>query len=224
MQAENLKQTFQDLQIRLTKEGIGLDMLAKIAAYYDVRSSGGGSRAGADFIGFVFAASRRKIYTGKGMMIARSLSSSVKTVGVFVNETVEQMVNIAEYVGLDYLQLHGDEGEAVSKQLPRPVIKAFSVKDKSIKNIMNYPCDYYLIDSPGGGTGKSFDWKLLDKFNLDASKLILAGGLNPENVQEAIRVVKPAGVDVSSGIETNGAKDIKKIKRIYSCRQKRKKG
>ncbi|GGH72417.1 N-(5'-phosphoribosyl)anthranilate isomerase [Compostibacillus humi] len=198
-------------------------MLVKICGITTSETAEAAAAAGADFIGFVFAASRRKITPERAKMIARSLSSSVKTVGVFVNETVEQMVNIAEYVGLDYLQLHGDEGEAVSKQLPRPVIKAFSVKDKSIKNIMNYPCDYYLIDSPGGGTGKSFDWKLLDKFNLDASKLILAGGLNPENVQEAIRVVKPAGVDVSSGVETNGAKDIKKIKQfIHATKNERK--
>ncbi len=198
-------------------------MLVKICGITTSETAEAAAAAGADFIGFVFAASRRKITPESAKMIARSLSSSVKTVGVFVNETVEQMVNIAEYVGLDYLQLHGDEGEAVSKQLPRPVIKAFSVKDKSIKNIMNYPCDYYLIDSPGGGTGKSFDWKLLDKFNLDASKLILAGGLNPENVQEAIRVVKPAGVDVSSGVETNGAKDIKKIKQfIHAAKNERK--
>lgn len=198
-------------------------MLVKICGITTSEAAEAAAAAGADFIGFVFAASRRKITPESAKMIARSLSSSVKTVGVFVNETVEQMVNIAEYVGLDYLQLHGDEGEAVSKQLPRPVIKAFSVKDKSIKNIMNYPCDYYLIDSPGGGTGKSFDWKLLDKFNLDASKLILAGGLNPENVQEAIRVVKPAGVDVSSGVETNGAKDIKKIKQfIHAAKNERK--
>lgn len=198
-------------------------MLVKICGITTSETAEAAAAAGADFIGFVFAASRRKITPERAKMIARSLSSSVKTVGVFVNETVEQMVNIAEYVGLDYLQLHGDEGEAVSKQLPRPVIKAFSVKDKSIKNIMNYPCDYYLIDSPGGGTGKSFDWKLLDKFNLDASKLILAGGLNPENVQEAIRVVKPAGVDVSSGVETNGAKDIKKIKQfIHAAKNERK--
>lgn len=198
-------------------------MLVKICGITTSEAAEAAAAAGADFIGFVFAASRRKITPKRAKMIARSLSSSVKTVGVFVNETVEQMVNIAEYVGLDYLQLHGDEGEAVSKQLPRPVIKAFSVKDKSIKNIMNYPCDYYLIDSPGGGTGKSFDWKLLDKFNLDASKLILAGGLNPENVQEAIRVVKPAGVDVSSGVETNGAKDIKKIKQfIHAAKNERK--
>lgn len=198
-------------------------MLVKICGITTSETAEAAAAAGADFIGFVFAASRRKITPESAKMIARSLSSSVKTVGVFVNETVEQMVNIAEYVGLDYLQLHGDEGEAVSKQLPRPVIKAFSVKDKSIKNIMNYPCDYYLIDSPGGGTGKSFDWKLLDKFNLDASKLILAGGLNPDNVQEAIRVVKPAGVDVSSGVETNGAKDIKKIKQfIHAAKNERK--
>ncbi len=198
-------------------------MLVKICGITTSEAAEAAAAAGADFIGFVFAASRRKITPERAKMIAKSLSSPVKTVGVFVNETVEQMVNIAEYVGLDYLQLHGDEGEAVSKQLPRPVIKAFSVKDKSIKNIMNYPCDYYLIDSPGGGTGKSFDWKLLDKFNLDASKLILAGGLNPDNVQEAIRVVKPAGVDVSSGVETNGAKDIKKIKQfIHAAKNERK--
>ena len=198
-------------------------MFVKICGITTSEAAEAAAAAGADFIGFVFAASRRKITPERAKMIAKSLSSPVKTVGVFVNETVEQMVNIAEYVGLDYLQLHGDEGEAVSKQLPRPVIKAFSVKDKSIKNIMNYPCDYYLIDSPGGGTGKSFDWKLLDKFNLDASKLILAGGLNPDNVQEAIRVVKPAGVDVSSGVETNGAKDIKKIKQfIHAAKNERK--
>ena len=173
---------------------------------------------GADFIGFVFAESKRKISPEQATEIASGLPNQVKKVGVFVNEKPERMVEIANQVGLDYLQLHGDEPAEVARKLPFGVIKAFSADSINLENIHDYPCDYYLIDSPAGkyrgGSGKTFNWELIEELKLDRSKLILAGGLTVENVQQAIKVVHPIGVDVSSGVETNGEKDVLKIKQF----------
>jgi phosphoribosylanthranilate isomerase len=102
--------------------------------------------------------------------------------------------------------------------LDYPVIKAFSVIPENMKAIATYPCAYYLLDSPigpnRGGNGTTFDWGLLDEVDLDHNKIILAGGLKPENIQEAIHIAQPAGIDVSSGVETDGKKDRKKIKQF----------
>lgn len=173
---------------------------------------------GADFIGFVFAESKRKISPEQATEIASGLPNQVKKVGVFVNEQPKRMIEIAKQVGLDYLQLHGDEPAEVARKLPFRVIKVFVADSSNLENIQDYPCDYYLIDSPAGkyrgGSGKTFNWELIEELKLDRSKLILAGGLTVENVQQAIKVVHPIGVDVSSGVETNGEKDVLKIKQF----------
>lgn len=177
-------------------------------------------QSGVDFIGFVFAPSKRYMTPEQATEIAETIPSSVKKVGVFVNETVENITSIAEKVGLDYIQLHGDESAEFAKQLSYPIIKAFPATEESLAKMKDYPCDYYLIDSPfganRGGNGTAFDWNLLKKLNLDTNKLFLAGGLNPENVLQAINMTEPMGVDVSSGIETNGRKDLSKIKNFIS--------
>lgn len=172
----------------------------------------------ADFIGFVFTPSKRQITPAKAQTIAASIPSFVKKVGVFVNTSIENVEKIAEQAGLDFIQLHGDETPEYAKQLNYPVIKAFSVKPENIAAITNYPCSYYLLDSPigpgRGGNGTTFDWELLQKIDVDPDKILLAGGLKSENIREAIQSAKPAGVDVSSGVETNGQKDVEKIKQF----------
>lgn len=171
--------------------------------------------SGADFIGFVFAPSKREISPADAKEIAKVLSSHIKKVGVFVNESVDRIIEIADLVGLDFIQLHGDEPDTIANSIPYPIIKAFVIDQVDVNSIKNYPCDYILIDSPGkkyrGGSGETFHWGRLDELGIDKDKLILAGGLSPENIQEAIITVKPVGVDVSSGVETNGIKDHHKI-------------
>lgn len=167
-------------------------------------------------LGFVFAESSRRIDPEAAKAIVDQLPARVSAVGVFVNETVETIEHIARTVGLDVVQLHGDESPALCKQLSYPVIKAFTIREKGdVLRLAAYDCDYYLVDSPGmkyrGGSGNTFDWSLLQGENLQREKLILAGGLNQNNVKDACKQVKPAAVDVSSGVETNGKKDTKKI-------------
>lgn len=188
-------------------------MLVKICGIKTKHAAQVVAEAGADFIGFVFAESKRKITPKLASEIAKTLPSTIKKVGVFVNEPVNNMIAIAEQVGLDYIQLHGDEDATIAEQLPYPIIKAFSVDQ--LTEINSYPCEFYLIDSPRGkyrgGTGKTFNWKLIKELDIDPSKMILAGGLSPENIKEAIYTARPTGVDVSSGVETNQEKDDKKI-------------
>lgn len=177
-------------------------------------------KAGTDFIGFVFAPSKRQITPAKAQVIASSIPPAVKKVGVFVNESLATVKEIAEQVGLDFIQLHGDEPPEYAKRLGYPVIKAFSVKPENLETITTYPCAYYLLDSPigpnRGGNGTTFDWALLQKIDLDHDKIILAGGLQPDNIQEAIQTAQPAGVDVSSGVETDGKKDTEKIRQFIT--------
>lgn len=188
-------------------------MLVKICGIKTVHAAQVVTEAGADFIGFVFADSKRKVTPELAAIIAKTLPSTIKKVGVFVNESVENMIAIAKQVGLDYIQLHGDEEAIIAEQLPYPIIKAFSANQ--LNGIHSYPCDFYLIDSPKGkyrgGTGKTFNWDVIRELDIDPDKVILAGGLSPENIKDAIYIVQPAGVDVSSGVETNNEKDDKKI-------------
>ncbi|PAV30544.1 phosphoribosylanthranilate isomerase [Virgibacillus profundi] len=193
-------------------------MIVKICGIKNKEAASTAAKAGADLIGFVFAGGKRQITPEDAAEIAETLPSSVQKVGVFVNETPEKMQEIAELVGLDFIQLHGDEPHEVAESLPYKIIKAFPVHPERLKDIQGYPCDYYLLDSPfgknRGGNGTTFDWNLTEKLSLDPSKILLAGGLSQENVTEAIKLVMPAGVDVSSGVETNGVKDLTKIKRF----------
>jgi len=191
-------------------------MLVKICGITTTEAAKTAVESGADLIGFVFASSKRQIAPLDAARIAASLPSSVKKVGVFVNESVNNILEIADTVGLDIIQLHGDEPPEMIEQLPYQVIKAIPAHPKQLAEIDQYSlADYYLVDSPfgknRGGNGTTFDWNTLRDLPIDRSKLLLAGGLKATNVKEAIYQVHPAGVDVSSGVETDGKKDEQKI-------------
>ena len=168
--------------------------------------------AGADFIGLMFAPSKRRITVEEAIELVKIIPSNVKKVGVFVNEEPAIIQDIAEKVGLDYIQYHGDETPELIQSIGLPAIKAFSIRsEEDVVHAASYDVDYYLFDAPGtdyrGGSGKSFDWTLLDQMNIPLEKVILAGGLNAENVGLAILLVGPFAVDVSSGVEIEGRKN-----------------
>lgn len=166
---------------------------------------------GADALGFVFAESPRKVSVREVRAITRALGPWVSTVGVFVNESPARIKKIAQACGLTAVQLHGNESpHGLAGYSPLKVIKAFRVRSREdLRGLKNFPGDAILfdakIDGQYGGTGKSFDWTLLKGIKVP-SPLILSGGLDPFNVRQAIRIVRPYGVDVSSGVEKSPRK------------------
>ena len=200
-------------------------MIVKICGIQSVEAGKAAVEAGADMIGFVFADSRRRVSPELAASISQELPDNVKTVGVFVNEPIASLQGIAETAGLDYVQLHGDESPAYIKSISHPVIKAFSIaSEDDLKQLEAYLCDYYLLDSPAeayrGGNGTTFDWSLASSNSVPREKLFLAGGLHAGNVQQAIQEVCPAGVDVSSGVETKRQKDPVKIQQFITAAKK----
>ncbi|PLT34348.1 phosphoribosylanthranilate isomerase [Bacillus sp. V5-8f] len=194
-------------------------MIVKICGITTHEAAKAAIDAGADLLGFVFAKSKRRIEPESAAEIIARLGGKVKTVGVFVNEHPDEIKRIQCIAGLDYIQLHGDEKPDYIQGLGLPVIKAFGIgKREDLEKLASYQSDYFLLDSPKGkyhgGNGIAIDEELLDPQSLPLNNIILAGGLTPENVSEAIKAVQPAGVDVSSGVETNGAKDLDKIYRF----------
>ena len=173
---------------------------------------------GVDAVGFIFyKKSPRSVTMQEVREIILELPPFVDSVGVFVNETAEQINKIAEHCKLDRVQLHGDESPAFCKKIRRRVIKAIRIKDiQSLKKLSDYPVSSFLLDTFSedqyGGTGKVFDWNLA----YPAKKygpIILAGGLTPINVHQAIQSIQPYGVDVCSGVESQpGIKDHNKMK------------
>ena len=177
--------------------------------------------AGADALGFVFYdKSPRFINPLKAAGIISKLPPFIQAVGLFVNEETEQVNWTADYCGLDIVQLHGDETPEDCLEVKRRVIKAFRIQNiisiDPLEKYQDYQVSGYLLDawSPDayGGTGRTFNWELAQAAK-QYGPVILAGGLNPENVAEAIRVVKPYGVDVSSGVEAApGKKDAEAVR------------
>ena len=175
-------------------------------------------KQGADAVGFIFYNKSPRSVTMKAARdIILKLPPLVDTVGVFVNESVDRINKVANYCGLDLVQLHGEESPVFCRKIQRRVIKAFRVKDlQSIKQLEKYSVSGYLLDTFSGnlhgGTGKTFDWNLA----LPAKKIgpvILAGGLTAHNILQAIRQARPYGVDVCSGVEKlPGVKDPEKIR------------
>ena len=189
------------------------------------------AEAGADYIGMVFAQSPRQITPARAEKIVAALKgekASVETVGVFVNAHVGTVNKIADKCGLDWVQLHGDEPWESCLELARPVIKVIRIsrnqkaeqvcKDLAYgTKLLNKQKHIYLIDSNVkdryGGTGIRFDWKLAVPIAKEFP-VIIAGGLTPDNVGEAIKVISPWGVDVSTGVETKGVKDMEKVRKF----------
>jgi phosphoribosylanthranilate isomerase len=189
----------------------------KICGIMDVETGMAAAHYGADAIGFVFAHSRRKISEVLAKEIVAHLPEEVLKVGVFVNGTKAEMERIASFVGLTHIQLHGDESASFSKSLSLPVIKAISFQDNDhLASYNSFPSEYLLLDGPKGkyrgGNGLAFDWSEVNLNQVKDKKLILAGGLTTDNVEKAVISIRPHMVDVSSGVETNGIKDLEKIK------------
>lgn len=173
--------------------------------------------AGADAIGFVFAPSSRRVTINEAKELARHIPSSVMKIGVFVNASQEEIEKTYREVPLDYVQYHGDESNEFIKRIGLPSLKAFAVKSaEDVLRAPTYHADYYLFDAPGtvykGGSGVTFNWKLLNDSGIPSDNIILAGGLNAENVREAIQRVEPYMVDVSSGVEIEKRKDTRLIR------------
>jgi phosphoribosylanthranilate isomerase len=177
--------------------------------------------AGADFLGFNFhPGSPRYVTPAKARRIVRRLPKGISSVGVFVNEGEEKILDIARTVGLDHLQLHGEESPAMVERLGRifPVIKAVRVRKsfRAAKLARFKDAEAFLLDGfdakHRGGTGKTFDWRLVPKTNA-RTRIFLAGGITAENVREAIRAARPYAIDACSGVEARpGKKDPKRMK------------
>ena len=176
-------------------------------------------RAGADALGFIFYAdSPRCVAPERAAEIVAGLPPFVVPVGVFVNAAAGDVDDICEAAGIQVVQLHGDETPGFCEALAglkRPVIKAFRVRDASWRSdAAAYPVGAVLLDTFAedryGGTGTTFDWRLVEG---SPHRVILSGGLNPDNVAEAVRSVRPYGVDTGSGVEREpGRKDHGKIR------------
>jgi phosphoribosylanthranilate isomerase len=178
--------------------------------------------AGADAIGLVFAESPRRVSAERAREIASVLPDGVLKVGVFVDEEPGEVLRIAREVGLDYAQLHGDEGpEAVAeiRSGGLGVIKALRVRDAaSLGEMERYDADLFMLDAYSekvrGGTGARFDWELAKSLK-GRDNIVVSGGLTPENVREAIRFFEPYGVDASSSLEERpGKKNDERVRRF----------
>jgi phosphoribosylanthranilate isomerase len=173
---------------------------------------------GADAVGFNFVqGSTRQIAAQVAYDITRRLPPEILTVGIFRDEHPKRVVDVAHRAGVKAVQLHGRETAADTQlvaQSFRWVIKAFSAVDPNLPKADQYGTDMIMVDSPGGGTGKVFDWSLAGDAP-DSVKLIVAGGLTPDNVGAAIDEIQPWGVDVATGVERSpGKKDPIAVKRF----------
>lgn len=175
---------------------------------------------GADALGFVFADSPRKISVRRASEIIRRLDPWTAVVGIFVNESSRAIKAAARACRLTVVQLHGDESPAFLKKIaPLKIIKSFRVASpEDLETLSGFEASAFLFDAKvegrRGGTGKTFDWRLLQKHRPE-TPVILSGGLTPSNVTAAVRAVRPYAVDVSSGVEASpGRKDPAKVKRF----------
>ena len=167
--------------------------------------------AGADYIGFVFAPSKRQVTLEQAIELAKFIPSHIQKVGVFVSPSRVELLEAIDKVGLDLVQVHGQVADDLFEDLPCDSIQAVQVDGEG--HVPNSQADYLLFDAPVAGSGQTFDWGRLDTTEL-ARPFFIAGGLNEDNVARAIQHFSPFAVDVSSGVETNGQKDHEKIRRF----------
>jgi phosphoribosylanthranilate isomerase len=180
------------------------------------------ARLGADALGFNFwPGSKRHLAPAAARAIVRRLPPYVTAVGVFVDAPREEILRAVDASGVTAVQLHGDESPELCASLPLPVVKAIRVADAhALALLASYEVAGFLLDAPGpgyGGTGRTFDWSLAAEAAASVP-VVLAGGLRPENVAEAIRAVRPWGVDVASGVESSpGVKDEDRLRRFIAA-------
>ena len=167
--------------------------------------------AGADYIGFVFAPSKRQVTVEQATELAKFIPSHIQKVGVFVSPSRAELLEAVDKVGLDFVQVHGQVADDLFEDLPCASIQAVQVDGDG--HVPHSQADYLLFDAPVAGSGQTFDWGQLDTTEL-AQPFFIAGGLNEDNVARAIQHFSPFAVDVSSGVETDGQKDHEKIRRF----------
>jgi len=165
--------------------------------------------AGADYIGFVFAASKRQVSLEQAQELAKRVTGKTKIVGVFVSPSLEDLEQAIGQVPLDMVQIHGTFDEVLIPLISVPVIRAIQLSDQEAQ--VSSQADYLLFDAPVAGSGQTFDWGLLKDQKIQQD-FFIAGGLTVDNVRQARETFQPYAVDVSSGVETDGRKDIEKIK------------
>ncbi|HIE17613.1 MAG TPA: phosphoribosylanthranilate isomerase [Dehalococcoidia bacterium] len=200
----------------------------KICGLSEIEHALVAGKAGADFLGLVFAPSRRQVSLAKALVLVEAIHAlrpSPAVVGVFVNSTAQEVNDIAEYCRLDWVQLSGDESWQYCQEIKKPVIKVIHVSTggETDKILADIEMGHHLLARKGlvclldskvencyGGTGETFDWQLAKEV-LAKFPVMVAGGLTPANVGRLVKQVQPWGVDVSSGVETNGRKDASKI-------------
>lgn len=178
---------------------------------------------GADALGFMFyEESKRCIKPLEARCIISQLPPFIATVGVFVNQELDEINDMKEKAGFDTIQLHGDESPELCTKLGGKTIKTIRVRDSiNSREVESYPTQAILFDTYStkgyGGTGESFSWEILKDLNT-SKKIILSGGLSPENVVQAIQIVKPYAVDISSGVEEyHGKKSPEKLKKFIEA-------
>lgn len=194
-------------------------MLVKVCGITNVADARAAVKAGADALGFIFAESPRRVTPAAVKRISKAVPADVEKIGVFVNEKPAVVRRVAKACGLAAVQLHGDESPADVRALKKlHVLKAFRVDGRFDASVLKHygAAKAFLFDTKAegvyGGTGKTFDWKVLKRAGAKRP-VVLSGGLNPKNVARAVRTVRPFAVDVSSGVERSpGKKDHRLVK------------
>lgn len=190
-------------------------MKVKICGLFRAEDIGFANQVMPDYAGFVFAESRRQITHEQAKAFRGELSSEIKTVGVFVNAPHEEILSLLKEGIIDIAQLHGEEQEedilSLKQMSGKPIIKAVKVSErKDVEQWLDSKADYLLFDS-GAGSGVSFPWELLKEVKRE---YFLAGGLRAENIPDALRMLTPYAIDLSSGVETEGVKDLQKMQEV----------
>lgn len=198
------------------EEGLTPMPLVKICGNTNAEDALLAAEYGADFLGFIFAESKRRIAPAEARKTIKKMPDFRGFVGVFFNQAKKEVLSIAEDLGLRYLQFHGDETALYCQSFSNQgfeVIKTFRIKDSmSLRRLDEYNVSAFLFDTfsreEKGGTGKPFDWNLIADKPFVHEKLFLAGGLNVRNLAEAVKKIRPYAVDVASGVEASpGVKD-----------------
>jgi phosphoribosylanthranilate isomerase len=196
-----------------------MSVIVKICGITNLEDALAVANLGADVIGFVFhEPSPRYVSFEQAARIARNLPPHIVKVGVFVDAPEEMVFGVAAGCELNLLQFHGNETPEYCLQFGLMSMKAVRVRDEhSLRDLEKYPTDAWLLDSfvpdKPGGTGATFNWALARQATSMGRPIFLAGGLTPDNVAEAVRIVQPYGVDVSSGVEAvPGKKDLQKVR------------
>lgn len=188
-------------------------MKIKICGLFRQEDIGYVNQAKPDFIGFVFAKSKRQVTYQQAKELKEHLDKGIQVVGVFVDESIDYIIRLVNDGIIDIIQLHGHENHEYIQELKKvihcPMIKAIKITDEKTE-FEDYDVDYYLLDGKQPGSGQTFDWHLIQEMD---RPFFLAGGIDLSNIDEALKI-SCFGIDVSSGVETNGIKDQLKIEKI----------